>query len=61
MVLTSLLRVSVCLYRDKVYNTREIIMSCVVQWCDVLFVKGMHFSSKNACLLNYNICQLILS
>ena len=28
-------------------------MSCVVQWWDVLFVKGMHFSSKNARLLNY--------
>ena len=27
-------------------------MSCVVQWWDVLFVKGMHFSSKNARLLN---------
>ena len=28
-------------------------MSCVVQWWDVLFVKGMHFSSKNARLLNF--------
>ena len=28
-------------------------MSCVVRWWDVLFVKGMHFSSKNARLLNY--------
>ena len=28
-------------------------MSCVVRGWDVLFVKGMHFSSKNACLLNY--------
>ena len=27
-------------------------MSCVVRWWDVLFVKGMHFSSKNALLLN---------
>ena len=27
-------------------------MSCVVRWWDVLFVKGMHFSSKNARLLN---------
>ena len=27
-------------------------MSCVVQWWDVLFVKDMHFSSKNARLLN---------
>ena len=27
-------------------------MSCVVRWWVVLFVKGMHFSSKNACLLN---------
>ena len=31
---------------------REVNMSHVVQWCDVLFVKGMHFSSKNAHLLN---------
>ena len=29
-------------------------MSCVVRWWDVLFVKGMHFSSKNARLLNCN-------
>ena len=29
-------------------------MSCVVRWWDVLFVKGMHFSSKNARLLNFN-------
>ena len=28
-------------------------MSCVVRWWDVLFVKGMHFSSKNARLLNF--------
>ena len=28
-------------------------MSYVVQWWDVLFVKGMHFSSKNARLLNF--------
>ena len=28
-------------------------MSCVVRWWDLLFVKGMHFSSKNARLLNY--------
>ena len=28
-------------------------MSCVVRWWDVLFVKVMHFSSKNARLLNY--------
>ena len=27
-------------------------MSYVVQWWDVLFVKAMHFSSKNARLLN---------
>ena len=25
----------------------------VVQWWDVLFVKGMHFLSKNARLLNF--------
>ena len=30
-------------------------MSCVVRWWDVFFVKGMHFSSKNARLLNYEI------
>ena len=30
-------------------------MSCVVRWWDVLFVKGMHFSSKNARLLNFLI------
>ena len=30
-------------------------MSCVVRWWDVLFVKGMHFSSKNARLLNLNV------
>ena len=30
-------------------------MSCVVQWWDVLFVKGMHFSSKNARLLNLQL------
>ena len=28
-------------------------MSCVVQWWHVLFVKDMHFSSKNARLLNF--------
>ena len=28
-------------------------MSCVVRWWDVLFVEGMHFSSKNAHLLNF--------
>ena len=28
-------------------------MSCVVRWWDVLFVNGMHFSSKNARLLNF--------
>ena len=39
-------------------------MSCVVQWWDVLFVKGMHFSSKNARLLNFIIallkCSMVL-
>ena len=34
-------------------------MSCVVWWWDVLFVKGMHFSSKNACLLKYSFTKLI--
>ena len=28
-------------------------MSCVVRWWHVLFVKGVHFSIKNARLLNY--------
>ena len=32
-------------------------MSCVVRWWDVLFVKGMHFSSKNARLLNCKNCE----
>ena len=32
-------------------------MSCVVRWWDVLFVKGMHFSSKNARLLNLSSLQ----
>ena len=36
-------------------------MSCVVQWWDVLFVKGMHFSSKNARLLNFIICVFALA
>ena len=36
-------------------------MSCVVQWWDVLFVKGMHFSSKNARLLNLNYFRLFNS
>ena len=39
-------------------------MSCVVRWWDVLFVKGMHFSSKNACLLNWQtlgLCQCPIS
>ena len=35
-----------------IVSFREVIMSCVVQWRDVLVVKGMHFSSKNARLLN---------
>ena len=34
-------------------------MSCVVRWWDVLFVKGMHFSSKNARLLNLIIAIVI--
>ena len=33
-------------------------MSCVVRWWDVLFVKGMHFSSKNARLLNLRFKRL---
>ena len=33
-------------------------MSFVVQWWDVLFVKGMHISSKNACLLNFYFAGL---
>ena len=33
-------------------------MSCVVRWWDVLFVKGMHFSSKNARLLNCLVCGI---
>ena len=28
-------------------------MSCLVKWWDVLFVKGIHFSSKNAHVLNH--------
>ena len=37
----------------------DVIMSCVVRWWDVLFMKGMHFSSKNARLLNllFNYCH----
>ena len=35
-------------------------MSCVVRWWDVLFVNGMHFSSKNARLLNYQLSQNIV-
>ena len=36
-------------------------MSCVVRWWDVLFVKGLHFSLKNARLLNlYNQLKLRL-
>ena len=31
-------------------------MSCVVRWWDV---KGMHFSSKNARLVNLLICRII--
>ena len=33
-------------------------MSCVVRWWDVLFGKGMHFSSKNARLLN-SLCLIL--
>ena len=35
-------------------------MSCVVRWWDVLFVKGMHFSSKNARLLNLSLNKDLL-
>ena len=34
-------------------------MLCVVQWWDVLFVKGMHFSSKNAHLLKHVILNFL--
>ena len=34
-------------------------MSCVVRWWDVLFVKVMHFSSKNARLLNLTVLDEI--
>ena len=30
-------------------------MLCAVQWRDVLFVMGMHFSSKYARLRNFNL------